>query len=54
MDFSGMYAERIDFGEWWPAVVQVKDDESLNESISNRNEKKGEGLERQSMVDKWM
>ena len=35
-----MCAKSIDFGEWWPAVVQVRKDESLSETIRNRNEKK--------------
>lgn len=44
----------IDLGEWWPVVVQVRGDESPNEGISNRNEKKGEELEKQSLVDTWI
>lgn len=54
MECSGRFAERIDLGEWWPVVVQVRGDESPNEGISNRNEKKGEELEKQSLVDTWV
>lgn len=54
MECSGRFAERIDLGEWWPAVVHVRGDESPNEGISNRNEKKGEELEKQSLVDTWI
>ncbi|GAB5575254.1 cell division cycle 7-related protein kinase isoform X1 [Prionailurus iriomotensis] len=39
------YADSIGFGELRPAVVQVRDDESLNEGTSNRNEKKA--------IDMW-
>lgn len=35
-------------------MVQVRGDESPNEGISNRNEKKGEELEKQSLVDTWI
>lgn len=32
----------------------MRKDESLNEGISHRNEKKNEGLGRQSLEDNWM
>lgn len=48
MYYSGRCAESIDFGERQPTVVHVRE-ESLSEDISNRNEKKSKGLERQSL-----
>lgn len=54
MECFGRFVERIDFGEWWFVVVYVRGDESSNEGISNRNEKKGEELEKQSLVDIWI
>lgn len=52
MYYSGRCAESIDFGERRPTVVHVRE-ENLSEDISNRNEKKSKGLERQSL-DNWM
>lgn len=47
--FSGMCAEKI----LESGGVQVREDENLNEGISNRHERKSEGLERQSLVNMW-